>query len=63
MSFNPLNAIEQFIIQRLNSKMVRGLLKLIFSESENTGGAQIIFTTHNPLFLEGHLLRRENAVK
>lgn len=41
--------------------MVRELLKLIFSESENTGGAQVIFTTHNPLFLDGTLLRRDQV--
>lgn len=41
--------------------MVRELLKLLFSESENTGGAQIIFTTHNPLFLDGSLLRRDQV--
>ncbi len=39
--------------------MVRELLKLVFSESANTGGAQVIFTTHNPLFLDGTLLRRD----
>ena len=41
--------------------MVRELLKLIFSESDNTGGAQVIFTTHNPLFLDGTLLRRDQV--
>jgi AAA15 family ATPase/GTPase len=41
--------------------MVRELLKLILSETENTGGAQIIFTTHNPLFLDGSLLRRDQV--
>ncbi len=41
--------------------MVRELLKLIFSETENTGGAQVIFTTHNPLFLDGSLLRRDQV--
>lgn len=41
--------------------MVRELLKLIFSDSENTGGAQIIFTTHNPLLLDGTLLRRDQV--
>lgn len=41
--------------------MVRELLKLIFSESVNTGGAQVIFTTHNPLFLDGTLLRRDQV--
>lgn len=39
--------------------MVRELLKLVFDETENTGGAQVIFTTHNPLFLDGSLLRRD----
>jgi len=39
--------------------IVRELLKLIFSESENTGGAQVIFTTHNPLFLDRTLLRHD----
>jgi hypothetical protein len=41
--------------------MVRELLKLIFNERENTCGAQIIFTTHNPLFLDGTLLRRDQV--
>lgn len=41
--------------------MVRELLKLIFSESENTSGAQVIFTTHNPLLLDGSLLRRDQV--
>jgi AAA15 family ATPase/GTPase len=41
--------------------MVRELLKLIFRESDNTGGAQVIFTTHNPLFLDGTLLRRDQV--
>lgn len=41
--------------------MVRELLKLIFNKSENTGGAQIIFTTHNPLLLDSTLLRRDQV--
>lgn len=41
--------------------MVRELLKLIFTDSENSGGAQVIFTTHNPLFLDGTLLRRDQV--
>jgi hypothetical protein len=41
--------------------MVRELLKLIFRESDNTGGAQVIFTAHNPLFLDGTLLRRDQV--
>jgi len=39
--------------------MVRELLKLFFREQKKSGGAQVIFTTHNPLFLDGTLLRRD----
>jgi uncharacterized protein len=41
--------------------IVRELLKLFFDPKENTGGAQIIFTTHNPLFLDSTLLRRDQV--
>lgn len=41
--------------------MVRELLRLFLSEKENTGGAQVIFTTHNPLFLDNTLLRRDQV--
>jgi hypothetical protein len=39
--------------------MVRELLRLIFSDKENPKGAQILFTTHNPLLLDPTLLRRD----
>lgn len=41
--------------------MVRELLKLFFSEKENIGKAQIIFTTHNPLLLDSTLMRRDQV--
>lgn len=41
--------------------MVRELLSLIFNADENRNGAQVIFTTHNPLFLDGTLLRRDQV--
>jgi hypothetical protein len=41
--------------------MVRELLRLFFSEKENPKGAQIIFTTHNPLLLDPTLLRRDQV--
>ncbi len=41
--------------------MVRELLKLFFSSDENSDGAQVIFTTHNPLLLDGTLLRRDQV--
>lgn len=45
----------------MHPSMVRELLKLFFSSEENTSGAQIIFTTHNPLLLDGSLLRRDQV--
>jgi len=41
--------------------MVMELLRLLFSEKENSKGAQIIFTTHNPLLLDTTLLRRDQV--
>lgn len=41
--------------------MVRELLRLFFSEKENPRGAQILFTTHNPLLLDATLLRRDQV--
>lgn len=39
--------------------LVRELLRLVFSDGHNTRGAQIIFTTHNPLLLDATLMRRD----
>lgn len=41
--------------------MVRELLRMFFSEKENPNGAQILFTTHNPLLLDTTLLRRDQV--
>jgi hypothetical protein len=41
--------------------MVRALLRLFFSTKENVNGAQLIFTTHNPLLLDTTLLRRDQV--
>jgi AAA15 family ATPase/GTPase len=41
--------------------MVRELLRLFFSQKENPNGAQILFTTHNPLLLDATLLRRDQV--
>ena len=41
--------------------MVMELLRLIFSAKENPKGAQIIFTTHNPLLLDVTLTRRDQV--
>ena len=41
--------------------MVRELLRLFFCPKENPKGAQILFTTHNPLLLDATLLRRDQV--
>jgi len=41
--------------------MVRELLRLFFSDKENSGRAQILFTTHNPLLLDPTLVRRDQV--
>lgn len=41
--------------------MVRELLRLLFNATENPHGAQILFTTHNPLLLDATLLRRDQV--
>jgi hypothetical protein len=41
--------------------MVCELLKLFFSAEHNPNGAQILFTTHNPLLLDPTLLRRDQV--
>ncbi len=41
--------------------MVRELLRLMFSSKENSSGAQILFTTHNPLLLDATLMRRDQV--
>lgn len=41
--------------------MVRELLRLFFNETENPKGAQILFTTHNPLLLDPTFLRRDQV--
>jgi hypothetical protein len=43
----------------LHPLLVKLLLKLLFSNESNPKGAQIIFTTHNPIFLDTSLLRRD----
>jgi hypothetical protein len=41
--------------------MVFELLKLLFSAEHNPKGAQILFTTHNPLLLDPTLMRRDQV--
>ena len=39
--------------------LVKELLKLAYSATTNTHGAQVIFTTHNAMLLDSSLLRRD----
>ncbi|MFZ4699919.1 MAG: AAA family ATPase, partial [Candidatus Methylumidiphilus sp.] len=43
----------------LHPILVKELLRLLLSDTHNTKGAQIIFTTHNPVLLDTTLFRRD----
>lgn len=45
----------------LHPKLVREFLALLFCEKNNPNGAQVIFTTHNPILLDNTLLRRDQV--
>lgn len=45
----------------MHPSMVSALLKLIFSEKANPNGAQLLFTTHNPLLLDTEVMRRDQV--
>lgn len=58
-----LDARTTFCLDELDTSlhplMVRELLRLYFSSDTNQEGAQLLFTTHNPLLLDTALLRRD----
>lgn len=41
--------------------MVIALLRLLFNDATNPKGAQVVFTTHNPLLLDATLIRRDQV--
>jgi hypothetical protein len=45
----------------LHPVLVKELLKLVFSNQHNPKGAQVVFTTHNPMLLDSALLRRDQV--
>jgi len=45
----------------LHPSLVMELLRLFFKATEKSPGAQLIFTTHNPLLLDSTLLRRDQV--
>jgi AAA15 family ATPase/GTPase len=45
----------------LHPVLVKELLRLVFSGTTNSKGAQVIFTTHTPVILDGSLIRRDQV--
>lgn len=45
----------------LNPVIIVGLMNLFTNNTINTKGAQLIFTTHNPVYLNGDILRRDEV--
>ncbi len=43
----------------LHPILVKELLKLLLCSKNNPKGAQVVFTTHNPILLDGELMRRD----
>ncbi|HBA84743.1 MAG TPA: ATP-binding protein [Verrucomicrobia bacterium] len=43
----------------LHPNLVKELIKLLLCSKNNPKGAQIVFTTHNPVLLDGAVLRRD----
>lgn len=55
-----------FIIDEFDSSLhpeiVRGILELFHDPSFNKHGAQLIFSTHNPIYLDNQLFRRDQIM-
>ncbi len=45
----------------LHPALVKELLKLVFCSKNNPKGAQVVFTTHNPVLLDNALMRRDQV--
>jgi AAA15 family ATPase/GTPase len=45
----------------LHPLLVKELLKLLFNPVTNPRAAQVVFSTHNPVLLDGSLLRRDQV--
>jgi AAA15 family ATPase/GTPase len=43
----------------LHPLLVKELLELLFSDKNNTKGAQVVFTSHNPFLIDSSLIRRD----
>lgn len=45
----------------LHPMLIKEFLKLLFSDKNNSKGAQIVFTTHNPILLDTDIVRRDQV--
>ena len=46
----------------LHSEIVKGIISLFGDTDLNTNGAQLIFTTHNPIYLNNKIFRRDQII-
>lgn len=46
----------------LHPEIVKGLIALFNDNTVNTNGAQLIFTTHNPIYLNNRIFRRDQIL-
>lgn len=46
----------------LHSEIVKGIIALFGDNDLNTNGAQLIFTTHNPIYLNNKIFRRDQII-
>lgn len=46
----------------LHSELVKGIISLFGDTDLNTNGAQLIFTTHNPIYLNNKIFRRDQII-
>jgi AAA15 family ATPase/GTPase len=56
---NGYTAFVDEIETSLHPILVKELLKLLLCSKNNPKGAQVVFTTHNPVLLDGTLMRRD----
>jgi AAA15 family ATPase/GTPase len=46
----------------LHPELVKGIISLFNNQKTNTKGAQLIFTTHNPIYLNNKIFRRDQII-
>jgi len=46
----------------IHPELVKGIIALFNDQSINKKGAQLIFTTHNPIYLSNKIFRRDQII-